>query len=87
MIQNYVKINNKTGIHAIPATMITKVAREFEARISMFKSTDYCNACVSTDILSMNLVHGDELLLVAEGYDELQAIEEMKKLIESDFGI
>lgn len=87
MIQNYVKINNKTGIHAIPAVIITKLARNFEASISMFKSVDYCNACSCTDILSMNLVHGDELLLVAEGDDELEAIEEVKNLIESDFGV
>lgn len=87
MIQNYVKINNKTGIHAIPAAIITKTARNFESSISMFKSIDYCNASSCTDILSMNLVYGDELLLVAEGYDELEAIEEIKNVIESDFGI
>lgn len=87
MIQNCIKINNKTGIHAIPAAIITKTARNFESSISMFKSTDYCNACSCIDILSMNLVYGDELLLVAEGDDELEAIEEVKNLIESDFEV
>lgn len=35
----------------------------------------------------MGLTYGYELLVVVEGDDELHAIEELKSLIESDFGV
>ncbi|MCY6354654.1 HPr family phosphocarrier protein [Clostridium sp. ZS2-4] len=87
MVQSSVKVNNKTGIHAIPATIIAKEARKYEADISIFKNTDYCNAVSPTAILSMDLIYGDELLVVVEGDDELHTIKEIKSLIESDFGV
>lgn len=87
MVQSSVKVNNKTGIHAIPATIIAREARKYEADISMFKNTDYCNAVSPAAILNMDLTYGDELLVVVEGDDELHAIEEIKNLIESDFGV
>lgn len=87
IVQSSVKVKNKTGIHAILATIIAREARKYEADISIFKNTDYCNAVSPTAILNMELTYGDELLVVVEGDDELHTIEEMKSLIESDFGV
>ncbi|MCY6483423.1 HPr family phosphocarrier protein [Clostridium aestuarii] len=81
------KVNSKDGAEEILASMISKESKKYDSTINMFKENSYCNADNTNDVLNMGLNCGDEVLIVAEGWDELQAIQEMKNIIENNFDV
>ena len=69
MTEATVTIENKTGIHARPAS----VGKTVDAKSILM-------------IMSMGLVKGTEITIVADGPDEADAVKALKELVESKFG-
>ncbi|SCX90471.1 HPr family phosphocarrier protein [Alkaliphilus peptidifermentans] len=78
-------LNNKTGLHARPASVITKVASRFKSDIKITKDGREGNAKSIVSILSIAAVYGDSLFISAEGIDDMEAITTIKQLIENNF--
>ncbi len=83
MIIEKLKIINKTGLHARPATLFVDKSKKFKSEIFIEKNGKSVNAKSLINILSLGVEQGQEIILKINGPDEVEALEELKKLIES----
>ena len=80
-----ITVENQVGLHARPATFFIQKANEFKASIWVEKGERRVNAKSLLGVLSLGIVGGTTIRLIADGSDEQQAIEGLVKLIESGF--
>jgi len=88
MQQIKLQVINEVGLHARPASEFVKLAGKFKAIIQVRNLTRDSSAVDAKSILSVLMLGVEkdhEIELVCEGEDELQAIEALRELIESDF--
>ena len=85
MITKEVVINNQVGLHARPATFFIQKANEFKSSIWVEKEERRVNAKSLLGVLSLGIVKGTSVKLIADGADEEEAIETLSDLIASDF--
>jgi phosphocarrier protein len=79
-------LENKTGLHARPASMLVEVAKDFESDIKIELNEQTYVAKSMMSILSMGATKGSELTFVIDGSDEDQAYDALEKLFNSNFG-
>ena len=85
MISKEVVINNQVGLHARPATFFIQKANEFKSSIWVEKEERRVNAKSLLGVLSLGIVKGTTVTIIADGADEEEAIETLSALIDSDF--
>ena len=85
MITKEVVINNQVGLHARPATFFIQKANEFKSSIWVEKEERRVNAKSLLGVLSLGIVKGTAVTLIADGADEDEAIATLAELIDSDF--
>ena len=85
MISKEVVINNQVGLHARPATFFIQKAIEFKSSIWIEKEERRVNAKSLLGVLSLGIVKGTAITIIADGADEEAAIETLSELIDSDF--
>ena len=85
MISKEVCINNQVGLHARPATFFIQKANEFKSSIWIEKEDRRVNAKSLLGVLSLGIVKGTSVNIVADGLDEDEAIKTLSELIDSDF--
>ena len=78
-------IKNAIGLHARPATFFIQKASQFKSSIHIEKGTRSVNAKSLLGVLSLGIVCGTTVTLVAAGPDEQDAVNALGALIESDF--
>ncbi len=84
----YVKdvvIQNKVGLHARPATFFIQRANEFKASIWVEKDERRVNAKSLLGVLSLGIIGGTSIRIIADGSDENQAVNELVDLVNSGF--
>ena len=85
MYTQNVTINNEVGLHARPATFFIQKANEFKSGIWLEKDERRVNAKSLLGVLSLGIVNGMTITLVADGSDEREALDGLKELIENGF--
>ena len=85
MVTKEVVINNQVGLHARPATFFIHKANEFKSSIWIEKEDRRVNAKSLLGVLSLGIVKGTAVNLIADGNDENEAISTLSDLIASDF--
>ena len=85
MITKEVVINNQVGLHARPATFFIQKANEFKSSIWVEKEERRVNAKSLLGVLSLGIVKGTPITIIADGFDEDEAIATLSALIDSDF--
>ncbi len=85
MLSKIVVIKNQVGLHARPATFFIQKANEFKSSIWIEKEDRRVNAKSLLGVLSLGIVKGTEINIVADGVDENEAITKLSELIDSDF--
>ena len=85
MITKEVVINNQVGLHARPATFFIQKANEFKSSIRVEKEERRVNAKSLLGVLSLGIVKGTTIKIIADGADEDAAIATLAELIDSDF--
>ena len=80
-----VTVENQVGLHARPATFFIQKANEFKSSIWIEKDERRVNAKSLLGVLSLGIVKGTTVTLVAGGADEQEAIDTLTALINSDF--
>ena len=85
MISKEVVIDNQVGLHARPATFFIKKANEFKSSIWVEKEERRVNAKSLLGVLSLGIVKGTSVKIIADGADEEAAIDTLSALIDSDF--
>ena len=85
VISKEVTINNQVGLHARPATFFIQKANEFKSSIWIEKDDRRVNAKSLLGVLSLGIVKGTAVNIVADGVDENEAIATLSELIDSVF--
>ena len=80
-----VTVENQVGLHARPATFFIQKANEFKSSIWVEKEERRVNAKSLLGVLSLGIVSGTSIRMIADGSDEKNAVESLVKLVESGF--
>ena len=86
MTQETITIENKTGIHARPASIFVQTATKFKSKVQIQAKGKTVDAKSILMIMSMGLVKGTELTVCADGPDEADAVKALQDLVASKFG-
>ena len=86
MTEATMTIENKTGIHARPASIFVQTATKFKSKVQIKAKGKTVDAKSILMIMSMGLSKGTEITLVADGPDEAEAVAQLKALVDSKFG-
>lgn len=81
MITRDVTIINDVGLHARPATFFIQKANSFKASIWIEKDDRRVNAKSLLGVLSMGITKGTVVTVIADGDDEIEAVEGLESLI------
>ena len=82
---SYPQFNNQVGLHARPATFFIQKANEFKSSIWVEKDERRVNAKSLLGVLSLGIVKGTSIQLIADGPDEEEAVAALIELISSYF--
>ena len=85
MISKEVLINNQVGLHARPATFFIQKANEYRSSIWVEKEERRVNAKSLLGVLSLGIIGGVEIKIIADGVDEQAAVDGLVALVESGF--
>ncbi|MCI5605758.1 MAG: HPr family phosphocarrier protein [Clostridia bacterium] len=85
MVSNEVTVQNSVGLHARPATFFIQRANEFKSSIWVEKDERRVNAKSLLGVLSLGIVKGSKISIIADGSDEEEAVKTLIELIESNF--
>ena len=85
MVVKSVTISNQVGLHARPATFFIQKANEFKSSIWVEKEDRKVNAKSLLGVLSLGIVCGTTINLIADGADEEQAVDTLVELVNSRF--
>lgn len=80
-----VNVENQVGLHARPATFFIQKANEFKSSIWIEKEERRVNAKSLLGILSLGIVGGTSIRIIADGPDEKVAVNGLVDLVESGF--
>lgn len=80
-----VKITNRLGIHARPASLLVKTASRYDADVAIEKNGNRVSAKSMMGLLTLEASHGSDLLLLASGNDAEQVLDELEALFLSGF--
>ncbi len=80
-----VMVQNQVGLHSRPATFFIQKANEFKSSIWVEKEDRRVNAKSLLGVLSLGIVGGTTIRIMADGADENAAVESLVHLVESGF--
>ena len=80
-----VTVENQVGLHARPATFFIQKANEFKSSIWVEKEERRVNAKSLLGVLSLGIMGGTDIRIIADGYDEEEAVEGLVALVNSGF--
>ncbi len=80
-----VTIINSVGLHARPATFFIQKANTYRSSILVEREDRRVNAKSLLGVLSLGIVKGTTITLIADGSDEEEALAGLSALIKSSF--
>lgn len=87
MISREVTITNTIGLHARPATFFIQKANAYKSTVWVEKEDRKVNAKSLLGVLSMGIAQGMTINLIADGTDEVEALDGLEELVRSGFEI
>ena len=85
MISREVTIKNSIGLHARPATFFIQKAIGYKSSVWIEKDDRKVNAKSLLGVLSLGIAQGMTIKLIADGADEVDALDGLQELIHNDF--
>ncbi|GAB4423151.1 MAG: phosphoenolpyruvate--protein phosphotransferase [Anaerolineae bacterium] len=79
-------VPNPTGLHARPAKVFVKTAKQFKADIRVQHGAKKANAKSVISVLTLGVEKGGEIRLTIDGPDEEEALAVLKEAIEAGLG-
>ncbi|PKK39309.1 Phosphotransferase system, phosphocarrier protein HPr [Clostridiaceae bacterium JG1575] len=83
MVKKEVVVNNPTGLHARPATLLVKRASAFRSDVSIEFNGKRANVKSLIGVLSLGVVKGSTITVMTSGEDEEVAMNELVNLIKN----
>ena len=85
MFSKDTQVQNQVGLHARPATFFIQKANEFKSSIWVEKEDRRVNAKSLLGVLSLGIVGGTTIRVIADGADEEAAVNALVALVDSGF--
>jgi phosphocarrier protein HPr len=85
MIERLVTIKNRAGIHARPAALLVQTATKFYSRIFIEKDRERINGKSIMGVISLGATYQTTLKIIADGEDEVQALDAICRLFDNRF--
>ena len=83
MISRDITVRICVGLHARPATFFIQKANTYQSSIWVEKEDRRVNAKSLLGVLSLGITKGMTVTLIADGADEVEALNGLEELIES----
>ena len=81
MYSQTVQVTNSVGLHARPATFFIQKANEFKCSIWVAIGSRRINAKSLLGILSLGIIKGTDITILADGADEEAAVTALVELV------
>ena len=85
MTKREVTITNNIGLHARPATFFIQKANSYKSLVWIEKEDRKINAKSLLGVLSLGIAKGMTITIIADGQDEVAAIDGLIELIQTGF--
>lgn len=85
MFVKEVEVKNQVGLHARPATFFIQKANDYKSSIWVEKEERRVNAKSLLGILSLGIIGGTIIKIIADGEDETEAVNGLIALVDSGF--
>ena len=85
MYSQEVQVTNQVGLYARPATFFIQCANGFKSTILVEKEERRVKAKSLLGVLSLGIVGGTMIDIIADGSDEQEAVDSLVALVESGF--
>ena len=85
MVERMVTIRNLAGMHARPAALLVKTASGFASQISIEKDSERVNGKSIMGVITLGATYNTPLKIIADGPDEVAALDALQKLFDSRF--
>ena len=82
MIKKPITIHLSTGLEARPVAQLVQVASQYESKIHVEVEEKRVNAKSIMGMMSLSLMDGDLVTVVADGKDEKEAADGIEKFLE-----
>lgn len=86
MVSAETKILNHSGLHARPASILTKLASQYKSEITITCQGAAIPAKRIMSVLTAGIKYGASVTITCEGEDEEEALDALLKGIESGLG-
>ncbi|MEO0119004.1 MAG: HPr family phosphocarrier protein [candidate division WOR-3 bacterium] len=81
MIREKARVEIEIGLHARPAAEFVKIAERFKSKIRVCKDGIWANGKSILSLLTLAAEKNSELILEADGPDEQEAVNALKKFL------
>jgi phosphocarrier protein len=85
MTERIVTIRNRAGMHARPAALLVKTASSFAAQVYIEKDGERVNGKSIMGVITLGATYNSQLKVIADGPDEVAALDAMERLFENRF--
>lgn len=85
MTERTLNIVNEAGLHSRPADLFVRTAKLYDAKIDVEKDGRHADAKNIIKLILLNVPHGERIVIRADGPDEVAAVEDLGRLVESSF--
>lgn len=79
-------VSNKLGLHARPAALFVQTANRFTCEVTVRKGRQKVNGKSIMGIMTLAVQQGASIIVRTEGPEAEEAMAEISRLIESNFG-
>jgi phosphocarrier protein HPr len=87
MQQTKIIIHDEVGLHARPAAVFVKTAKQFTSKVTVACNAKTADAKSLIRLLALSITKDTEIEITAEGDDEQDAIAALTNLITNNFAI
>jgi len=71
---------NELGMHARPAGLFVRLAKDHQSRIEISKGAESVNVIRILAVMGMNIRQGDQIRITVDGADEDQVLPEVRRI-------
>ena len=86
MISENVFVENRSGLHARPASILVHMATKYACDIRIRKGEKVCSAKSILQVLKMGIAAGTEISVECDGEDEQEALDALITAIKGKLG-
>ncbi|MFE8700253.1 phosphocarrier protein HPr [Cytobacillus sp. FJAT-54145] len=84
MVEKTFTVTDSTGIHARPATILVSNASKFNSEIKLEYKEKQVNLKSIMGVMSLGIPKDGVIKIIAEGADELEALEALETLMKNE---